>query len=106
MKTIDEYKALLAANHEMMTPEEFENFLIDELLERMRVNVGLITENVELKRKLDTASKNVQVELLKYQAEVVKDFDKLEDETKMLMINSQSKGIAGSIGIVVRMLSQ
>lgn len=47
MKTIDEYEALLAANHEMMAPEDFKNFLIDELLERMRVNVGLITENVE-----------------------------------------------------------
>lgn len=49
---LEEYGTLLAAKHEMLSPQEFQDFLIEETMERMRVNVGLITENEQLRRRV------------------------------------------------------
>lgn len=55
---LNEYEAFLAAKYELLSPEDFEKFLAAELLERVRINVGLLAENEQLKRKLKSVHEN------------------------------------------------
>jgi|GEM_PF-7093730 len=52
MQTFEEYEKRLRYAIEHTYAPDRVDVLIDECLERMRVNIGIIAENTELKRKL------------------------------------------------------
>jgi ABC-type histidine transport system ATPase subunit len=94
--TVDEYVQLIE--------DRDGEFAKSEAIERMRVNVGLIEQNIELKRKIESASRVIQVELLRRQAEETKDAAEEEDETKLHIINAYARAMNDATKIVAQVL--